>query len=216
MLSDEIVLRQTVTEPSDEQLLAAVQSGNLDAYETLDHRYRSRLTAYLLRRLDPSMREATDDLVQATLQYLFEKAALFIQPNTYVANILFNRAFRYMQNFRRDWFRQRRDRNRTLRFLDHESRGTDIDEYDEPCEPCDRVVQVIDLRGVEKEEARREVDDFLSLLTPAEAEIIRLIDLEGHTAKSAADILHVKLTTAQWCYRKAREHLERVAQRALA
>lgn len=206
----------STTEPTDEQLLAAFQAGDLSAYEALDQRYRSRLTGYVRLRLDADMQEGVDDIVQKTLVYLYRKAALFTKPNTVVQSILFKRAFRYIRDFKRDSFRACRDRGRTVLFTDGGSlmqNHRELYDWGRPSKP-DCLRDLVDRRGAEKAAAAEEVRQYLSQLTPSEAEIIRLIRIEGHTAQSAADILHINLTTAQWRYRKAWEHLEQIARRA--
>jgi len=53
--------------------------------------------------------------------------------------------------------------------------------------------------------------DLLAQLTPAEAEIVRLVDFRGLTIESAAKALHTLPATAEWRYRKAHWHLLAVA-----
>ena len=68
-----------------------------------------------------------------------------------------------------------------------------------------------DVRGAEKAEAVQLVNDFLSRLTPAEREIVRMLDLEHYTAKTAAELLDMPITTVQWRHRKAWQHLKDLA-----
>lgn len=194
------------TSPIDEQLLAAFRMGDTAAFETLDCRYRPRLTAYVMQRLDPDLQEAVDDIVQKTLQYLFTHAAVLTKPNTVIQSVLFNRAFRYTRDHWRDTFAPCRNKARTEPLPPQHTQGDRNHRTD-----FSRYRDIEDTRGAEKLAAHQEITEYMGLLTPAEAAIIRLVDLENHTVKSAATILHINLTTAQWRYRKAHEHLRNAA-----
>ena len=69
-----------------------------------------------------------------------------------------------------------------------------------------RMQQVADrARGVVIDEA------ILDKLTPAEKEIVRLVDFGGHDLESAAKTLDMPRATAEWRYRRAHRHLMSVA-----
>jgi len=219
---------ESLTKATDEQLLTAVQHGNTEAFELLDQRYRPRLTAYVHTWLATTAQNDIEDIVQQTLAYLYRKASIFTKPTVVVQSILFKQAARYMHDFERHALRARRDRRRTILFTDggiyrqtqahllHARGQRDLPKL--PTSSDDQYTSghcydPIDWRGAEKRAAAEDVREYLSQLTPAEAEIIRLMDLEGHTAQSAADTLHVTLTTTQWRYKKAHKRLQALAQK---
>lgn len=212
-----VAVTQRMRMETDEQLLTAFQKGDPAAFEALDRRYRPRLTAYVTRRLAPDLQEAVDDIVQKTLQYLFTRAAVLTRPNTVVQSVLFKQAFRCMKDHWKNIYARCRDRARTKPLPSSKDTRYDTPPGRHPAPPASTLdtscyCDVVDKRGAEKLAARQEVAEYMGMLSPAEAEIIRLMDLANHTAKSAAKILHINLSTAQWRYRKAHAHLRQIAQ----
>jgi len=75
-----------------------------------------------------------------------------------------------------------------------------------------RIPPQPELTPEEAASLRAEVGNLLDQLSPPEVEIIRLIDMDGHTAESAARVLHVNPITAAWRYRKAYSHIRRLCR----
>jgi len=178
---------------SDEQLIGVLQcmshDDNMEAFTILYTRHYSKVRGYVRRRLHGAVAADTEDLVQHVFLTLHRTVHRFIK-NSYVVGFLIKTASRLIANRLQFGVQQRRDVYRNVRV----SRKT-----------------LPDTRANEKRAAAEYAQHFLAHLTPAEAEVVRLIDLDGHTAKSAAEIINAPMTTVQWRYRKAWEHLKILA-----
>ena len=165
---------------TDAQLMLAVQAESCDAFEDLYKRHDAALRAFIANRLPRGACEV-DDILQATFLRLYKVRQQFISPHL-VTNYLYRTALRLTQSYWRHCLAQKRDRRR--------------EEH-----------SVTPVAAPNQTQVSQQIADLLTELTPAEAEVIRLIDLEGHTAASAADALGIPLTTVQWRRRKALQRL---------
>jgi len=179
-------------EPTDEQLMVAFQAGDHAAFATIDYRHRPGITGFICNELYGGLRQNVDDLVQDVFAKLLEARDSYtvVYSNNYVANFLYRTAFSLVKDHLRRQLAQKRDCRRNKLPIHS---------------------KLIDGRGAERDAARREVADLLEYLTPAEAEAVRLKDLEEYTGKDAAAALGIRQTTFEWRYLKAHKRLEQIA-----
>jgi RNA polymerase sigma-70 factor (ECF subfamily) len=176
-------------ELSDEQLMDVLQNGNQDAFTILYRRYYPKVKGNVCNRLRGELAADADDIVQSVFLTLHRCTERFIR-NSFVSSFLLATTHRLIVNHLEHAHRQKRDVRRQG-YVIHE--------------------KLADNRASEKAEAAEAAAHFLERLTPAEAEIVRLIDIESNTAKEAAVIINAPMTTAQWRYRKAWEHIRALA-----
>ncbi|MEN6367810.1 MAG: sigma-70 family RNA polymerase sigma factor [Thermoguttaceae bacterium] len=169
--------------------MTLLQNGNQEAFTVLYHRYHRKVKGNICNRLHGELLADADDLTQQVFLALHKCTRRFIQ-DSYVSSYLLATTHRLLVNHLQYAHRLRRDIRRESRTVP---------------ETMD------DVRGAEKAEAAQLVNDFLSRLTPAEREIVRMLDLEHYTAKTAAELLDMPITTVQWRHRKAWEHLKDLA-----
>jgi len=183
-----------LNELTDERLMDLLQDGNDAAFTVIYDRYHRRVKGNVINRLHAQLSADADDIVQAVFLSLHRCTERFIR-DSHVSSFLLATTHRLIINHINHVHRQMRDLRRAVQQV-HPTMADD--------------------RAYEKTEAAEYARHFLARLTPAEAEIVRLIDLEGHTAASAAEIIDAPLTTAQWRHRKAWKHLHLLAARESA
>jgi RNA polymerase sigma factor (sigma-70 family) len=169
---------------TDEQLLAA------NDYAALHARHADKLNAWLKKRASSVYRNDIDDIVQEAFLALFKNAATVLSVQRY----LYQTAMLRFKDRVRSENRQRRDAKRTTS-LDNTTVYNDCIAQSNTDERT--------------HDAQETVADLLARLPVTEAAIVRLMDLEGHTAKSAAAVLDLPMTTVQWRHRQARKRLRR-------
>lgn len=179
---------------TDEQLMTLLQTaGNQAAFEVIVRRHTYTVTGSVHNRLPPDLRGDTDDLVQEVFLKLYALKDRFIR-DSFVSSYLLVTTHRTVVNHLKSLRRMRRDHQRTVYTAD----------------------AVCDNRAEQKALATVAIQHFLAQLTPAEAEIVRVMDLEGRTAHEAAVALKIPKTTAEWRHRKAMAHLRNLAAEEVA
>ncbi len=172
-------------ELNDDLLLIRFQKGNKDAFETLYERYQDEIQRYArLHLLGPLAAQADDLCQQVWLEFCKDRQRFL--PGSQVRALLYVIAQRRCRNIIRDAQGPRRDIRRNVPLDD----GV-CDETANPAVLDNRI----DLR------------ERLAKLPPKEAEALRLVRLEGHTAQSAADKLGITLDQVQWRIRQALRRL---------
>ncbi len=179
---------------TDERLMDQLQAGVQEAFTVLYRRYYRKVKGNICNRLRGELLADADDVVQEVFTALHRCTARFIK-DSYVSSFLLKTTHRLVVNHIKHNCRLKRDIRR---------RGSTVHE------------KMADDRATEKANAAEYATHFIERLTPAEAEVVRLIDIEGHTAASAAEVIDAPLTTAQWRYRKAWEHMKKLAKEEAA
>jgi RNA polymerase sigma factor (sigma-70 family) len=170
---------------TDDLLLIRFQEGDEIAFETLYERHEDEIQSYARLHLLGSLAAQADDLCQQVWLEFCKDRQRFT-PGTQVRALLYVIAQRRCRNIIRDAQGPRRDIRRNVPLDDSVS-----DETANPAVLEDRI----DLR------------ERLAKLPPNEAEALRLVRLEGHTAQSAADKLGITLDKMQWRIRQALRRL---------
>lgn len=191
-------------EKTDEELMALHQSGDKDAFTTIYNRHKSDLCGFVAQTLTGPWAADVEDVVDVIFTELYESAERFEQGRRLVPYL-----YRIAQHCTTDYVRwyssAKRDtrRNEPLPVMKRRSSGV----YEDI---------LPDARGPEKQAAAEATAYLLGQLPPEEAEVVKLIRIEGHTAASAAKALGITLNQAQWRYRQGWNRLRAIAQAALA
>lgn len=143
-------------------LMLLAQSGDRHAYRTLLETARVRLTVYFKRRLsrDPG---SAEDLVQDTLMAVHVKRATYDPGQPFGAWLHGIARYKLIDHYRRRKIRE------TLPLMD-----------DDHADETDEGAAIL---------ARIDVETLLARLPAKQADAIRLMHLQGHTAREAAERL---------------------------
>ncbi len=170
---------------TDDLLLIRFQEGDASAFETLYDRHRDEIQSYAqLHLLGPLAAQAEELCQQVWLEFCKDRKRF--APGTQVRALLYVIAQRRCRNIIRAARGPRRDIRRNVPLDDS---------------VCDKRASPAVL------EDRIELDERLAKLPPHEAEALRLVRIEGHTAQSAADKLGITLDKMQWRIRQALRRL---------
>jgi RNA polymerase sigma-70 factor (ECF subfamily) len=161
------------------------ETGDEAAFETLLNRYRNEIHDFLRLHLEGPLSASVDDALQQVFLDFFRRSQQFT-PRTQVRALLYKMAEIECRYVMRQAGRAKRDYRRNVPLNDG---------------MCDRTANPA------TEENRIYVNELLARLPPKEAEALRLVRLEGHTAQSAADMLGLTLDTVQWRIRQALNRL---------
>jgi len=174
------------TDESDDILMIRYQKGGDDAaFEALLNRYRNEIHDFLRLHLEGPLSACVDDVLQQVFLAFYLRREEFT-PGTHVRALLYKMAEIECRYVIRQAGRAKRDYRRNVPLRDG---------------MCDKTVNPA------IEENRIYVNELLARLPPKEAEALRLVRLEGHSAQSAADKLGLTLDTVQWRVRQALHHL---------
>lgn len=174
----EETLTPTAESRTDEDLLDAFCAGEATALETIYHRHWQRIYDYTVSLL-PGFQSDAEDIAQMIFAFLIEHPPHGIHC---LQAFLYIKAYRLIQNFKRDAMRLRRDCRRT------EPLTHDIEDPGSPT---------------------AQVASLLTQLAPPQAKAIQM-RLNGHTSQSAAETLGVPRTTFEWWYRQGLAVLKKI------
>lgn len=199
---------------SDEKLMRTFQQGDKTGLDEICRRHWANVRGYIINNIDSLSRDSADDITQDVFAFL-AKHASDIEAITDVKGLIYRKAFRLIRDYKRHVTRQRRDRCRTFPLYECSGADETTDRSNDGEKLVNathrKAIALADLRGMEKEEAHREVEALLAQLSPLDAEAVRMKDIERYTAKAAAEKLGIPQSHFEWRYRKAHMRLEEIA-----
>jgi len=168
---------------TDEALMRAYQqTGDEAAFKALYDRYYEALGGFIARLLEGPLTSDVDDTRQQVFLEFHATRQRFTRGMS-VKPFLFKLAQRRSTDHKRRALAQKRDHRRVT----------------------DTLVEI------EDDDSHRQivalVNDLIASLPAENAEAVRLVWLENHTAKSAAELLGVPVTTVQWRVREGLRQL---------
>ena len=202
---DELMNVGELAAEADDELLARYQQDDDEAaFAVIHDRHRDGLLAYARQRLDNALSADAEDIVQRTfLQFHVNRKRY--APKTGVLALLYKMVGDNCTEHLRSVGAQKRDYTRKRRLYDPNNKdddGRDQDNVvpDPKADPAER-------------ERKSLVDELLATLTPKQAEAIRLVRIDGHTAESAAELLDLPPTTIR---KRIKDGIDRLRKRASA
>jgi RNA polymerase sigma-70 factor (ECF subfamily) len=170
---------------TDDLLLTRFQDGDESAFDTLYDRHHDEIESYARSHLlGPLAAQAEELCQQVWLEFCKDRQRF--TPGTQVRALLYVIAQRRCRNIIRAARGPKRDIRRNVPLYESVR-----DEATDPAVLEDRI----------------DLHEHLAKLPPKEAEALRLVRLEGHTAQSAADKLGITLDKVQWRIRQALRRL---------
>jgi RNA polymerase sigma-70 factor, ECF subfamily len=177
---------------TDEQLMHLYQGGDEDAFRELYGRYHHQLEAFVVNTLNalcPAFLSDVADILQTIFTWVHSYRGQFI-AGTMVKPWLYSTANRLTRNHIEFETRKRRDFRRSAA-LEPDTAEGDVSQREAEARQQDHEM----------------VQRCMSVLSPTQQEVIRLIYFEGYTAQEVADKLGVPKTTVDW---RRRESLARM------
>jgi RNA polymerase sigma-70 factor (ECF subfamily) len=215
-------MAQPHQEKTDEELMALHQAGDKDAFTTIYNRLKPDLCSFVARTLIGSWAADVEDVTDVIFLQLYESAERFEKGRRLIP-YLYRIAEHCITDYVRFHAAHKRDSRRTksLETLTHCCTGNFDDERIERIERIKRVerIKTSDTyrprQNVQPKDhhfiVAEEVSYLLSRLPPKEAQVVKLICINGHTTKSAADTLGITPTQARWRYRQGWSRLQQMA-----
>jgi RNA polymerase sigma-70 factor (ECF subfamily) len=186
---DELMNVGELASEADDELLARYQQDDDEAaFAVIHDRHRDGLLAYARQHLDNVLNADAEDIVQQTFLQFYVNRKRY-SPRTGVLALLYKMVGDNCTEHLRSVGAQKRDYSRKRRLYDPNNNTDD----DDGCAQNDLVP---DPKADPAERERKSlVDELLATLTPKQAEAIRLVRIDGHTAEAAAELLDLPPTT---------------------
>jgi RNA polymerase sigma-70 factor (ECF subfamily) len=184
---------------SDAEIVRQVLDGNIDAFETLIHRYQRYVFSIAGRHLPPDEIEAVaQDVFIRAYQSLMKikKAGSFKQ---WLSAITIRSCYDF-------WRKAHRTKEIAVTELTYEQKNWLEQTIADESEDLDKNYQ-------HQKEAKQILEWLLSQLNPAEKMVLELVHLEGHTVKEAAELLGWSATNVKVRAFRARQKLQKLIQK---
>ena len=206
-MNELMTLGELGSEAADDELLARYQQRDDEAALAAIHlRHSHNLWDYARRLLGAGKTHDADDIVQRAFLN-FHAHRKEYPPKTCVRALLFKIVKDCCTDHIRHIEAQKRDKRRTGQLHRHSFKNNGKGERTQGCPIPDPKADP------SKEELRRHVDEMLDTLTPKQAEAIRLVRIEQHTAESAAELLGLPPTTVR---KRIKDGIDALRKRASA
>jgi RNA polymerase sigma-70 factor, ECF subfamily len=159
---------------SDEALMTRyITTGDELAFEAMYERYRDELSIFARNHLDGALAADADDMLQQAFFELHCSRDKLL-PGTEIRPLLYRIVEYHCNDCIRAAEAKKRDYRLTCPLLESDA--------DPKADPANQDLKMY-------------VDELLGTLTPKQAEAMRLVWIEEHTAKSAAELLGLPPTT---------------------
>ena len=180
------------SDDSDSELLARYQQYDDEAALAAIHsRHSDDLRAYASRELGAGSKADAEDMVQEAFES-FHKNRKRYPKDTCVRKLLFRMVENCCGMYRRRIETGKRGHRLTYSLLESDTAS---------------------VADQNERELKTHVDEMLDTLTPKQAEAIRLVRIDGHTAKSAAELLDLPPTTIR---KRIKDGIDRLRKQASA
>ena len=188
---------QTLSQLSDEQLVAAFASGRNEAFDTLLRRHQQKIYTYILHIV--KNKDITDDIFQET----FVKAIMTIKQGRYTENGKFSAWIsRIAHNLIIDFYRQEKSENS----VSCDDSETDMLNRRDLCEDNIEDVMVV-------EQIHNDVKRIIKALPESQREVLIMRYYRNMSFKEIADATDVSINTALGRMRYAILNMRRIADR---
>ena len=186
---------QTLSQLSDEQLVAAFASGQNEAFDTLLLRHQQKIYTYILHIV--KNKDLTDDIFQET----FVKAITTIKQGRYTENGKFSAWIsRIAHNLIIDFYRQEKSENS----VSCDDSETDMLNRRDLCEDNIEDVMVV-------EQIHNDVKRIIKALPESQREVLIMRYYRNMSFKEIADATDVSINTALGRMRYAILNMRRIA-----
>lgn len=187
--------------PSDSEIIGRVIAGEVNAFETIVHRYSNLLVAIVGKHVP---RDRVDEVAQDAFVEVFRSLGSF-SHNSPFSHWLSKIAVRCCYNF---WRESRRVRDVSVCELS-----------DDAHEWMDRVLAVESREAFDREaaaaEAREILDHALGRLTAEDRMVVTLVHLEGLSVKEAAALLGWSVVAVKVRAHRCRKKLQHIIRNLL-